>query len=107
MIKAFREEKVVAAVTDFVTLNLGKQFVESPPVDLHSLYEDMTITTPLVFVLSTGSDPMGAFLRFAKEKGTCFLKDTHRQSDTQTHTHARTHAYALKMIPISRLNRRL
>ena len=76
VIKAFREEKVVAAVTDFVTLNLGKQFVESPPVDLHSLFEDMTITTPLVFVLSTGSDPMGAFLRFAKEKGNLAVVDS-------------------------------
>ena len=28
----------------------------------------MTNVTPLVFVLSTGSDPMGAFLRFAKER---------------------------------------
>lgn len=28
----------------------------------------MNNVTPLVFVLSTGSDPMGAFLRFAREK---------------------------------------
>jgi len=48
--------------------NSGKQFVENPPVSLASLYADMTNLTPLVFVLSTGSDPMGAFLRFAKEK---------------------------------------
>ena len=48
--------------------NSGKQFVENPPISLASLYADMTNITPLVFVLSTGSDPMGAFLRFAKEK---------------------------------------
>ena len=41
--------------------------MESPPVDLHILYEDMSPTIPLVFVLSTGSDPMNAFMRFAKE----------------------------------------
>ena len=33
-----------------------------------SLYEDINNVTPLVFVLSSGSDPMGAFLRFAKER---------------------------------------
>ena len=61
--------QVVFAVTDFVSENLGKSFVESPAVDLGLLYQDMTNSTPLVFVLSTGSDPMGAFLRFAKERG--------------------------------------
>ena len=57
------------AVIDFVLENLGKTFVESPPVDLNTLYEDMSNITPLVFILSTGSDPMSSFLRFAKEMG--------------------------------------
>ncbi|XP_071942686.1 dynein axonemal heavy chain 6-like [Antedon mediterranea] len=68
MVKAFMEEKVVFAVTDFVSENLGKRFVENPPIDLGTLYQDMTPSTPLVFVLSTGSDPMAAFQRFAREK---------------------------------------
>ncbi|XP_074661680.1 dynein axonemal heavy chain 6-like [Tubulanus polymorphus] len=68
-IKTFRDEKVIFAVTDFVKENLGKQFVESPSTDLHLLYGSMNKITPLVFVLSTGSDPMGSFQRFAKEKG--------------------------------------
>uniref|UniRef100_A0A6I8NU96 Dynein axonemal heavy chain 6 n=1 Tax=Ornithorhynchus anatinus TaxID=9258 RepID=A0A6I8NU96_ORNAN len=69
LVKCFKEEKVVFALTDFVIENLGKQFVENPPVDLGTLYQDMSSSTPLVFILSTGSDPMGAFLRFAKESG--------------------------------------
>jgi dynein heavy chain len=67
-IKAFHEEMVVLAVTDFVRENLGQMFIEPPATDLPTLFEDMSNTTPLVFVLSTGSDPMGAFLRFAREK---------------------------------------
>ena len=54
---------------DFVAQNLGPKFVESPPVQLSSLYEDTSSITPLVFVLSSGSDPMSSFLRFAKEMG--------------------------------------
>ena len=61
--------QVIFAAVDFVTENLGSQFVESPPVKLSTLYEDMSNTTPLVFILSPGSDPMSSFLRFAKEKG--------------------------------------
>ena len=67
IIKSLKEEKVTFAITQFVSVSLGKEFVESPPVDLNLLYEDMSSTIPLVFVLSTGSDPMNAFLRFAKE----------------------------------------
>ncbi|XP_061882783.1 dynein axonemal heavy chain 6 [Entelurus aequoreus] len=69
LIKSFMEEKVVFAATEFVIVSLGKQFVENPPIDLANLYNDMSPTTPLVFILSTGSDPMGAFQRFAKERG--------------------------------------
>uniref|UniRef100_A0A3P9C2G1 Dynein axonemal heavy chain 6 n=1 Tax=Maylandia zebra TaxID=106582 RepID=A0A3P9C2G1_9CICH len=69
LIKSFMEEKVVFAATEFVIVNLGKEFVENPPVDLANLYNDMSPTTPLIFILSTGSDPMGAFQRFANERG--------------------------------------
>jgi dynein heavy chain len=67
LIKNFAEDKVVQAVTLFVANNLGKTFVESPATNLHTLYKDMSNRIPLVFILSTGSDPMGSFLRFAKE----------------------------------------
>ena len=58
---------MVFAAVDFVAENLGQQFVESPAVTLATLYNDMSKATPLVFILSTGSDPMSSFLRFAKE----------------------------------------
>lgn len=60
---------MVFAATEFVIVNLGKEFVENPPVDLANLYNDMSPTTPLIFILSTGSDPMGAFQRFANKRG--------------------------------------
>merc|ERR1712136_562479 len=68
LVKVFHEEKVVATITDFVQGIIGRQFVENPPISMASLYEDINNVTPLVFVLSSGSDPMGAFLRFAKER---------------------------------------
>uniref|UniRef100_A0A3B4T6A4 Dynein axonemal heavy chain 6 n=1 Tax=Seriola dumerili TaxID=41447 RepID=A0A3B4T6A4_SERDU len=66
---SFLSYQVVFAATEFVIVSLGKQFVENPPLDLANLYNDMSPTTPLIFILSTGSDPMGAFQRFAKERG--------------------------------------
>ncbi|KAM8939967.1 dynein axonemal heavy chain 6 [Pelodytes ibericus] len=69
LIKSVMEEKVVFAITEFVIQSLGKKFIENSPIDLPTLYQDMSVSTPLIFILSTGSDPMGAFQRFAKEKG--------------------------------------
>ncbi|KAK3733193.1 hypothetical protein QZH41_008554, partial [Actinostola sp. cb2023] len=66
-IKAFKEEKVIFAAVDWVAENLGKTFVESPSIDLPVLFENISSTIPLIFILSTGSDPMNAFLRFARD----------------------------------------
>ncbi|KAF6263196.1 dynein heavy chain 8 [Scenedesmus sp. NREL 46B-D3] len=44
-------------------------FVESSAADLAACYADSSATTPLIFVLSPGSDPTAALLQFAAEKG--------------------------------------
>ena len=48
---------------------LGQVFTESPPFDLHAAYDDSEPIMPLIFVLSSGSDPTVIFLTFAQEKG--------------------------------------
>ncbi|CAG7837222.1 unnamed protein product [Allacma fusca] len=67
LIKCCAEEKLVPAITEFVRSELGQKFVESPSIDLPKIYNDLNKITPLVFVLSVGSDPMAAFYRFAGE----------------------------------------
>ena len=64
---------MVFAVTDFVVQHMGKRFIENPPVNIDMLYEDMTNRTPLVFILSTGSDPMASFLRLVTKGIHCFI----------------------------------
>ncbi len=69
LIKNYAEDKLIQAVSAFVSNNLGSVFIESPPTDLNTIFKDMSCRTSLVYILSTGSDPMGAFLRFAREMG--------------------------------------
>ncbi|XP_037299908.1 dynein heavy chain 6, axonemal isoform X2 [Manduca sexta] len=69
IIKALKEEKLVFAIAQYVSISLGSVFIESPTVQLNTLYADTTSIIPLVFVLSTGSDPFGAFQKFATEMG--------------------------------------
>jgi dynein heavy chain len=66
-VKAFAPYLLVQSITYFVAEKLGKKFVESPSVELPILYQDTSNRIPLVFILSTGSDPMSGFTRFAAE----------------------------------------
>ncbi|XP_069580748.1 dynein axonemal heavy chain 12 [Brachyistius frenatus] len=68
IVRCLRPDKIVPAVTKYVTGNLGKKFVQPPPFDLSKSYLDSNCTVPLVFVLSPGADPMASLLKFASDK---------------------------------------
>lgn len=70
IIRALKEEKLIFAITNYVSVELGKAFIESPGVSLHLLYKDTSATVPLIFILSPGSDPFVSFQKFATEFGT-------------------------------------
>ncbi|XP_076649863.1 dynein heavy chain at 16F [Halictus rubicundus] len=67
LLKALKEERLIFAITAFVAKNLGQKFVESPMAALPLLFADTSNKIPLVFILTTGSDPFSGFQRFAAE----------------------------------------
>jgi dynein heavy chain len=67
MLKSIRPDKIILAVQNFIIEQIGQQFVEPPVFNLAKSYKDSSITTPLIFVLSTGSDPVADFERFASD----------------------------------------
>ena len=36
---------------------MGRKYVEPPPMNLRECYNDSSVLMPLIFILSTGSDP--------------------------------------------------
>ena len=56
---------MVPAIQNYVSRTMGERFIIAPTFDLAKCYKDSTIVTPLIFVLSPGSDPVADFLRFA------------------------------------------
>lgn len=65
LLKCIRADKITLSVQNFIIEQLGQQFVEPPVFNLAKSYKDSSITTPLIFVLSVGSDPVADFERFA------------------------------------------
>jgi len=67
LIKALREDKLQFSIANFVGQKLGVKFSESPSATMEEIYKDLDNRTPCIFVLSTGADPTGMLLRFAKQ----------------------------------------
>lgn len=68
VLRCLRPDKIVPAISNFVIHQLGKDFVTPPPFELPSIYRDSTSITPLIFVLSPGSDPLNFLVKFAESK---------------------------------------
>lgn len=66
ILRCIRADKIPEAVFYYISEQMGKRFVEPPPFDLHHCYKDSSTTTPLLFVLSKGSDPTKTFSEFAR-----------------------------------------
>jgi dynein heavy chain len=50
-----------------VSYEIGAQYIEPPTFSIAKSFRDASVTVPLIFVLSPGSDPVADFLRFAEE----------------------------------------
>jgi len=56
------------AFKEYVRNHMGQFYVEGQAITMELLYKDTDEKTPLIFILSTGADPMQNLLKFAAEK---------------------------------------
>ena len=66
ILKCIRPDKFTNAMQDFIASNLGDQFIEPQTADLSLVYKDSSPSTPLIFVLSVGTDPAADLYAFAE-----------------------------------------
>ena len=65
VLRVIRPDKVVPAIMNFVKVSIGQKFIIAPSFNLGDVYKDSVSTSPLIFVLSPGSDPLANLMRFA------------------------------------------
>ncbi|ORX87075.1 hypothetical protein BCR32DRAFT_215666 [Anaeromyces robustus] len=68
VIRCLRPDKMAASIRNYIIYEMGNEFVEPPPFDLASSFQDSSCCVPLIFILSPGSDPMSNLIKLAEDK---------------------------------------
>jgi hypothetical protein len=61
--------QMIPAVQQFIVASMGHRYIEPPTFDLSLSYRESTHSTPLIFILSPGADPLAVLMKFAEERG--------------------------------------
>ncbi|KAM5237710.1 dynein axonemal heavy chain 10 [Ctenodactylus gundi] len=69
ILRCFRVDRVYRAVTDYVTATMGEKYVQPPMISFEAIFEQSTPSSPIVFILSPGSDPASDLLKLAERSG--------------------------------------
>ena len=65
LLRCFRIDRIFRAVTDYVTKTIGEKYVTPPIISFENIFEQSTPMSPIVFILSPGSDPASDLMKLA------------------------------------------
>ena len=68
VVRALREDRAMLAALNFVAAVLGKEYAEPLQLDFEQVIDTTTGTTPIIFLLSQGSDPSALIEASAKKR---------------------------------------
>ncbi|XP_046731532.1 dynein axonemal heavy chain 1 [Silurus meridionalis] len=65
VLRCLRVDCLTHSLQDFVSAQLGQRFIEPQTSDLSAVFNESSVSTPLIFVLSPGTDPAADLYKFA------------------------------------------
>ncbi|XP_060766195.1 dynein axonemal heavy chain 1 [Neoarius graeffei] len=65
VLRCLRLDCLTRGLQDFVSAQLGQRFIEPQTSDLSAVFKESSASTPLIFVLSPGTDPAADLYKFA------------------------------------------
>ncbi|RMC05733.1 hypothetical protein DUI87_17276 [Hirundo rustica rustica] len=66
LLRCFRVDRMYRAVTDYVTVTMGETYVQPPVISFDAILQQSTPFSPVVFILSPGSDPVSDLMKLAE-----------------------------------------
>ena len=69
LLRCFRVDRIYVAITKYVILQMGEQYVAPPVLDFKRVLQDSTPIVPVIFVLSPGADPASDIFKLANTVG--------------------------------------
>ncbi|XP_078791125.1 dynein axonemal heavy chain 10 isoform X3 [Oryzias latipes] len=72
LLRCLRADRLHRAMADYVTVTMGNICVHPPLINFTTIYERSTAFSPIVFIMSSGSDPTTDLIKFAEKSGTKF-----------------------------------
>ena len=69
LLRCFRIDRIYRAVTEYVAKIMGEKYVMPPIISFESIFEQSTPLSPIVFILSPGSDPATDLMKLAERSG--------------------------------------
>ena len=69
ILRCFRVDRIYVAITKFVMIEMGPQYVSPPVMDFMNIFKDSTPLVPVIFVLSPGADPATDIFKLANKLG--------------------------------------
>ncbi|XP_050527907.1 dynein axonemal heavy chain 10 [Daktulosphaira vitifoliae] len=69
LLRCFRVDRVYQAISNYVTLVMGVKFITPPFISYDAIYEQSSPTTPVIFILSPGSDPTADLMKLGDRCG--------------------------------------
>ncbi|XP_053575219.1 dynein axonemal heavy chain 3-like [Bombina bombina] len=68
VLRCIRPDKIIPAIQQFIIEKMGPTYIDPPTFDLQRSYMDSISSTPLIFILSPGADPLELLMKFAEEQ---------------------------------------
>ena len=67
--RCIRPDAIINSIKEFVNQQLGHEYTQNTPLKLKDIWNDSSRNSPLIFILSPGSDPLRALSKYADSRG--------------------------------------